>query len=208
MSIWTAITFFMIVVVCGFILFCQHFTKQYPVLISINPTTNEWKVIAYPDKEAETVNRYQVIQEKLVHDYITNWFTISTNEATNEARWKNCEVKEDCSKPEIFSPINITCALACKSSRNLYQEFVDNVLPVYRTKIAENAEFWKPERPQVVPGKIDENGSFWRGTVSVNTSNNESFKVLFFITVARDSLLYPATFGYYINEFYTYRISK
>ena len=198
-SIWTAIVFFLIIIVCGFILFCRFFSKNYPVLISINPNTNEWKVIAYPGKESDEVPRYQVIQEKLVHDYVNNWFTISGIPEIDEARWKNCDIEKDCGQP----------AIACESSKNLYQEFFDNVLPTYRIKLADSGETWRPNRPQVIPSKDpSEDGSFWRGNVQIKTSSGESFKVLFFMSIAHNPTLYPATFGYYVNEFYAYRISR
>ena len=204
-AIWTAIVFFIIVVVCGLVLFSHHFTTNYPLIISIDSNTNEWKVVSYPDKKRETVTRYQVIQEKLIIDYVKDWFTISLNNENNFDRWESCVI-EDCGTPEQFSPLNSNRVICCKSSQTLYQNFVDNVLPVYKTIAKQNSRFWKPGRPQVVAVKVDEWGSLWRGYISVKDSEAGGFGVLFFIQVAKSLTDYPATFGYYIEQFSASRI--
>ena len=51
-------------------------------------------VVAYPNKNAvNTVNQTQIIQEKLVNDFVTNWFTISKNKKINESKNDNNENK-------------------------------------------------------------------------------------------------------------------
>ena len=53
MAIWISIVFFLIVVACGFVLFGIHQKKNYPFLISIDPFTDEWSVVAYPQEKKE-----------------------------------------------------------------------------------------------------------------------------------------------------------
>ncbi|MBQ6012378.1 MAG: hypothetical protein IJL23_04680, partial [Alphaproteobacteria bacterium] len=76
-SIWLSIVFFLIIVACGFLLFFAHARKNFPFLISINPITEDWSVIAYPGEKEKPIPQYQYIQEKLVHDFVKDWFTIS-----------------------------------------------------------------------------------------------------------------------------------
>ena len=125
-SIWISIAFFLIVALCGFLLLGIHFKQNYPFLISIDPFTEDWTVIAYPGKnEKETIHQYQIVQEKLVRDFTTNWFTISGDAQTNEMRWKECEI-EQCANGEQFNPDNIDCAISCKSDIYVFEDFSKN----------------------------------------------------------------------------------
>ena len=64
-SIWISIAFFLIVALCGFLLLGIHFKQNYPFLISIDPFTDDWVVVAYPE-ESQTVSQYKYIQEKFI----------------------------------------------------------------------------------------------------------------------------------------------
>ena len=65
-------------------LYGTRLKQNYPFLIAVNPITNEWNVVTYPGKNTkEVIYEYQIIQEKLVSNYITNWFTISKDNVSN-----------------------------------------------------------------------------------------------------------------------------
>ena len=176
-------------------------------MISIDPITDEWNVVTYPDETQKPMNQYKIIQEKLINDFVINWFTISKDKQINDARWMECTI-EECGDPEQFNPNNTTCALACKSSSDVFQEFQNNVLPIYNAMINQADETWRITRKQFMPVIVSENGGQWQMYATVQSAVMGQFSVLAFIDVARDIKLYPATFGYYVKQFNSYRISQ
>ena len=206
-SIWISIVFFLIVAMCGFLLLGIHFKSNYPFLISIDPYTDEWSVITYPGKhEKESINQYQIVQEKLVRDFITDWFTISGDMATNEKRWAQCEI-EDCAKDDQFNPDNIKCAIYCKSDISVFEEFTKNVLPDYRA-YANASGKWTVARMLITPNVVNKTSGTWQVITTVQPDMNIAFDVLTFITIEQDQEKYPATLGYYIKTFNSYRITN
>lgn len=203
-SIWISIVFFLIIAACGFVLLGIHFKQNYPFLISIDPFTDDWSVVTYPN-EKKAVSQYQLIQEKLVNDYIKNWFTISGNNEINESRWQECSVDE-CQNPEQFNPYNFECALSCKSSSKLFDDFSRDVLPEYRARVSQGNEKWTVVSKLFTNEKITINSGHWQFVVEIASNINGPFKVLGFIQIERDISMYPATFGYYVQDFNAYRI--
>lgn len=204
-AIWISIAFFLIVAMCAFLLLGVHFKKNYPFLISVDPFTEEWNVITYPGKtEKESVHQYQIIQEKLVSDFVKNWFTISGDKHANEARWRGCNA-EECTQSEQINPDNIECAISCRSDISVFEEFTNNVLPDYRA-YAEASGKWSAERMLITPNKVNETYGAWQVVASVYPSMSQPFDVLVFITIEQDQNKYPATLGYYIKTFNSYRI--
>ena len=206
--IWISIVCFLIFCACGFILLGIHLKKNYPFLISINPFTNTWTVVAYPEKrQKDKLEQYQVIQKNLVHDFMTNWFTISGNKQTNELRWMSCSVDE-CGADDQFIPENVKCAISCKSDDSVFEEFEKKVLPEYRARITEKNERWTIVKMEEVPHSVTQNGSTWQVYTTINSTVNGQFDVLAFIKVSREHGIYPSTLGYYIESFNSYRISQ
>ena len=209
-SIWISIVFFLIVAACGFLLLGVHLKKNFPFLISVNPITEDWTVIAYPGEKEKPVPQYQYIQEKLVHDFVKDWFTISENKKTNEDIWKKCS-EEECKQSEQFNPMNKVCAISCKSNEKVFESFSTKVIPNYQDRIAQANEKWS-----ILPSKgilinqniVSENRSRWQVYAVINSSVFGNFDVLVFVDVERNIDLYPATFGYYISQFNSYRITQ
>lgn len=204
-SIWIAIVFFLIVAMCAFLLLGIHYKQNYPFLISVDPFTNEWGVVTYPGKNKDdVVNQYQIVQEKLVRDFVTNWFTISENSGINEQRWQSCEASE-CTGNEQFAPDNIKCAISCKSDVAVFEEFTKNVLPDYRA-YAESSGNWAVNRMLITPSGVNQTGGTWQVVVSIQPAMSAPFDALAFITIEQDQNKYPATLGYYVKTFNSYRI--
>ena len=209
-SVWLSIVFFLIIAACGFVLLGVHLKKNYPFVLSVDPITEEWVVITYPHEKQEKIQQYQIIQEKLVKDYVTNWFTLSENANTNEMRWKSCDVNK-CNDPDQFQPDNINCVIACKSGSSLFEYFVRDVLPEYRTRTLNNGEQWSVGRMMITPqNKPSEKSSNWQVVADINSNISGTFTVLIFVKINRNVNMYPATFGYYIQDFnaYKYRIAN
>ncbi len=206
MSIWISIVFFLVIAACGFILLGVHLKKNYPFIISVDPITNEWTVVAYPHEKQEKIQQYQIIQEKLARDYVKNWFTISENAQTNEKRWQSCSIDE-CANTEQFKPDNINCAIACKSSSTLFEDFTKMVLPEYLARVESGNEKWTVGRMLITPqNKMSENSSDWQVIADITSNISGTFSVLSFVNIKRDVNLYPATFGYYVEDFNSYRM--
>lgn len=207
-SIWISIVFFLIIAACGFFLLGIHLKKNFPFLISIDSLTGEWVVVTYPGEHEKSIPQYQYIQEKLVHDFVKDWFTISANQNINEDIWKRCSVDE-CNAPEQFNPTNKVCALSCKASSTLFDIFTSRVLTDYKARIAQADEKWTPRKNIIItPKNVSESHSIWQVYTTINSSVNGNFDVLVFVDIERDINLYPSTFGYYINQFNAYRVTQ
>ena len=207
-SIWISIIFFLIVCACGLVLYTTHMRGNYPFLISVDPITNEWNVVTYPNKESSGVTQqYQIVQEKLVNDYVMNWFTISKNQTINEKRWQRCDA-EDCDLPEQFRPNNLECFLFCNSSSELFTQFETKVKNEYLARVDERSEEWSVEIKNIMLNSINENGGFWQVYFVVYSTINGPFDVLAFVKTARSLDSHPATLGYYIEDFNAYRMSR
>jgi len=208
-SVWILIVFFLIVAACGFLLLTMHMRTNFPFLISVNPITEDWDVVAYPGEKEKPIPQYQYIQEKLVHDFVKDWFTISENTKTNEQIWQQCS-NEECKNPEQFNPNNKTCAISCKSDTVVFNDFATKVLPNYRARVQQANEKWTIPSKKILINKIvvSEKSSKWQVYATINSSIMGNFDIVTFIDVERNIDLYPATFGYYINQFNAYRIAQ
>jgi len=214
MSIWILTALFVIVALCALLLGVIHLKKSYPIFISFDSITNEWYVASYPDKDSKTLEQFQVVQEKLVHDFIINWFTITNDPANNEMRWQECDVSYCAQDIEQIQP-NILykeCATFCVSSTSLFEQFTENIVPDYTARM--NAEeTWmvdtKTSLLDISPiGKVSAQGSSWQVSATIHSNRQGSFNILAFINIAKDSDRFPATLGYYVDDFNSYRIPK
>lgn len=207
-AVWTLIIFFLIVVACGFLLYSKHLKRNFPFLISIDPITEEWNVVAYPGEKQKSVPQYQYIQEKLVNDFVKDWFTISAVQEINKDVWQECSV-EECNSPELFNPNNKVCALSCKSSQIVFDTFTQKVLPDYKARIAQANETWKTNGMLIItPVFVSEHQGKWQVYTKIDSSVSGVFNVFIFVDVERDTDSYHSTFGYYINKFNSYRIAR
>lgn len=193
---------------CGFLLLNVHFRKNFPFLISINPITEDWTVVTYPGEKGKPIPQYQYIQEKLVHDFTKDWFTISDDINTNKDIWSKCS-ETDCKDPKQFNPANKFCAISCKSNINVFSDFAEKVIPNYQARIAQANETWSIPPKSILINQIfiSEKASKWQVYATIKSSIMGNFDILVFVDVERNIDLYPATFGYYINQFNSYRIT-
>lgn len=204
-SIWISIAFFLIVALCGFVLLGIHLKKNYPFLISIDPFTDEWNVVTFPGKQdKETISQYQIVQEKMVQDFVTNWFTISAIGSDNNDRWANCSI-EECANGEQFRPDNIKCALSCKADDKVFEDFSKNVLPEYQAR-EKASEKWMVGRMLITPTNVTETSGTWQVYTTIYSTISSAFNTLSFITIEQAQNRYPATLGYYIKTFNSYRL--
>lgn len=207
-SIYIAVCFFLIIVGCCFLLYFTKLKQNYPFIVSVDPLTDDWTVVAYPNKNAtNTISQTHIVQEKLVNDFVTNWFTISKDRKINDAIWSECTT-DDCSAPQQFSPTNVQCAIYCSADNKLYKQFQEKVLPEYNARIKQRSENWTVEKIDIRPSYVGETGGLWQAFVSIKSNINKTFNVLAFITIARSDELYPANLGYYVQDFNSYRMQQ
>lgn len=204
-SVWISIVFFVIIVACGLILLLNHSKRNYPFLISTDPLTSDWTVVAYPEKNLK-ISPDRIIQETLVSNYVTYWFSINKNNMINEAMWQECD-STDCESADQYNPKNYNCALFCSSAPELYRQFTEKVLPEYRDRIAQASETISV-RSQLItpPTNLKSKAGLWQSYVELESSVNKKFDVLAFIELGYDTDKYPATLGYYVKDFNAYRM--
>lgn len=207
-SIWTLVVLFLVICSCIALLFFVHQKKNYPFLISVDPLTAEWTVVTYPGKDSQkVVNQYQIVQEKLVNDYVKNWFTISDDEDVNNERWQECDA-EECNYSEQYNPENTECALFCASDIKLFEQFSTKVYPEYKARVQQASETWTVEKLDITPTAVTEESGLWQVYANIHSSINGYFDVLIFVTVARSTNSHHSTLGYYIYDFNSYRMVK
>jgi len=92
----------------------------------------------------------------------------------------------------------------------VFDDFIKNVLPNYRARVDQAKEKWNLQQKGILINQImvSEKGSKWQVYAVVNSSVMGNFDVLIFVDVERNIDLYPSTFGYYINQFNSYRITQ
>ena len=211
-SIWVAIVSFLIVCACGLMLLMLKTQNKFPFLIAQDPYTFDWDVVAYLDK-VEKVTPSRIIQETIVKKYVQNWFNITRFNALNESLWQEC-TQNDCAQPEQFDPTNGKCALFCDSSPELFHQFTTKILPEYRIRSSQDAEtvivydwlFIPPAKHDAcLPSNIDQ--CLWHAYLKLNSSVRGKFEVLVFIELGYEDGMHPATLGYYVKDFNSYRIS-
>jgi len=209
LAIYISVIFFFVLCACGFVIFFTRLKTSSPFLISVDQITNEWTLVAYPGKNTkDSVEQYEIIQEKLVADYVTNWFTISHDNIENGMRWAQCSTS-DCSLPEQFNPNNKKYALCCASDPELFEQFKQKVLSEYMARVQQASEQWTVEKLDILPEYVVQNGGLWRVYLKIHSNVNGYFDVLTFVEINRSSTdLYPVTLGYYVKDFNAYRINQ
>lgn len=206
-SVWIGIISFLIVVSCGLVLLLNSSKRTYPFLISADPMTSDWSIVAYPEKNVK-ITQDNVIQENLVRNYVTHWFSISKNSAINESRWQEC-VLSDCDDADQYNPKNYRCALFCDSSSELFRRFHNDILPEYRGRVEQASETITVKSQLITPPAIkDKNNKsgLWQSYVELESSVNKKFNVLVFIELGYEPGTHLSTLGYYVKDFNAYRM--
>lgn len=205
-SIWTLVVSFLIICACGLMLLLVHSKNNYPFLISTDPMTSDWSVVAYPEKERE-ISVKEITQENLVRKYVEYWFSIHKNTFVNESLWQECS-DTDCETPEQYDPTNKKCALFCLSAPELFEQFTEKVVPEYRARVDQKSETMKVVYQIITPPATGENATdVWQSFATIDSSLNGRFSMLIFLELGKEDGKYPATLGYYVKDFNSYRMS-
>ena len=181
--------------------------NNFPLLISADPMTSDWTVVAYPEKTRK-ITTDEIIQENLVRKYVEYWFNINRDNAINESLWKVCE-NHDCNSLEQYDPMNKQCALFCSSGSEIFQQFTEKIIPEYRARIEQKSETMRVVSQLITPPVQTETGpNIWQSFATIDSSLNGRFSVLVFLELGQDKKgKYSANLGYYVKDFNAYRMS-
>ena len=200
--------FFLIICVCGIILWVKQTQNISPFLISINPNGERWTVVAH-DNHKTTIPAYYVLQESLLNKFVRNWFSVSNNPDENNARWAKCNRDSPACTQDIGND-DITCAIYCPSDDAVWDTFEHVVLPTLTQIATVDGDVWAVKSLSMKPvdsvESITANGGFWKLNIAVQT-NTDTLYFTGFARVGYDIQSYPKTMGYYVAEFYTYRMN-
>lgn len=208
MAVTVMVLFFLIICLCGIILWAKRTQEVSPFLIAINPNGEKWTVVAH-DNHKNQIPAYYVLQESLLNDFTRNWFTISDNILDNQAIWS-----DECNRnsPECVNSSTDgieTCAIYCSASDYVFDDFKKTVLPIYSDLESKDAAIWHVVDVNIRPvdmQNITEYGGVWKLDALVDTGL-ENIVFSGYARVAYDKMQYPKTMGYYVSEYYMYRMN-
>jgi len=208
-AIWTMVSFFLIIATCIALPWVQKNMRVAPVVINVDGVRGEWRLVGR-DAPEENVPYYQSMQRALVGIFTEKWFTVSTDADVNEMHWKSCSRTDVCSRTVANTFWNDAgCDIYCISGESMYQNFVTNVVPLYRAR-AEFGERWYVDVPrmEITPnGAITQNGGSWVVNARVRSNLNGDFNIIAYVKVVHDDTSrYPQTLGYYVTGFNSYRM--
>lgn len=203
------VSFFLVACVCGMIIWGAQSRQVEPLVVSINRATGDWSMIKRSEAAPVEYTRQDMMQESVVGNFFQNWFLISDDADQNDDVWRaDCPANE-CTGAETMAYGGRVCALACGGGAELYQSFVENVMPDYHSR-AMAGETWHviadtmEIRPVVPDAK--QGGSTWMVRASVMSNINSVFNVVAFVRLGRMANAYPMTMGYYVVAFNAYRV--
>lgn len=203
-SIWTLIISFLIICACGLMLLLIRAKNNYPFLISTDPYTSDWSVVAYPEQK-RAISLKEITQENLVRKYVEYWFSITKNDFVNNILWQTCS-DTDCEQPEQYDPKNKKCALFCSSGTELFEQFTTKIVPEYRARVEQNAETMLVVSQLITPPASGKNvPNIWQSSAVIDSSVYGRFSVLVFVELDKEDGKHPATLGYYVKDFNSYR---
>ena len=210
MAIAICTLFVAIIFMCVLLLWGTRSKRIDPFLVSIDDFTGQWTVVGHSHGNGPVEYRaLWLMQQSVIGNFITNWFTISEDESENEELWKTCKRTEACGAESVRGYDDKSCALFCITGEDLFSHFIYDIVPDYQNRVL-NGERWFVEKTdfQIEPaGEIKEAGGTWRVTGNIKTNILGDMEIIAFVKVVRNTSLYPQTLGYYVADFNAYRIN-
>lgn len=206
------IVFFLIICICGALLWCKKHSYIEPYLISINNKTGEWYLVKSADTDTQkTVTYYEAIQQSVIGKFTQYWFTISKNNDDNINRWEKCDRQKICNSIDRIYQSDRECSFYCLAGDTLFNKFTQDIVPLYKNSVSVG-EQWTLDSTTLEITKyentVTEQGGIWTIRAKVSSNINGVFDILGFVVVSQNMDAYSKSFGYYISEFNTYRITQ
>jgi hypothetical protein len=205
-AVWYFILIFIIVSLCGLLVWTVRSVRLSPFMISIDNVTGEWRVIGEKPKSDDPVSKGIAMQESVAWRFAMEWFEITGDAARNAANWCACEPQR-CRMNE-----GATCFLCCTSDGRLYRRFTEEVVPLYRTRF-ESGETWNLCRDRdsfvISPlAGLSDHGGVWRMTAVLESNVRQPRNIEMYVHIQRNEGWYPLTLGYYVADFNWYAINR
>ncbi|MBO7066869.1 MAG: hypothetical protein J6W40_04585 [Alphaproteobacteria bacterium] len=208
MGIGIMSAFFIIVCLCGLILWTINSARVEPYVLVNGGLNDQWRVVmAGTGRPSAKMTSEEVLQQSLLWKFTQNWFNISPEAAVNQAIWNGTCEEEYCASEERDSH---DCAIFCATNNDLFKRFTFTVLPTYR-KYEEANTTWMlvPESMRIDPiGYVSPSGGTWQIRATVLINSTSAMDIVAFARVAHSDNAYPDTMGYYVVDFNSYRISQ
>ena len=207
-AIWVMVSLFLIVACCIALPWIRANMRTDPFIIRVDGSRGEWNLIGR-NVISKDITYYHSLQRALVGIFTEKWFTLSGDMEKNEQHWAQCSRTDICNR-EIANTFwnDDGCDLYCISGENMYQNFVTNVVPLYRAR-ASLGDRWYVDLSKIIiipNGAIAEHGGSWIVRTRVHSGLNGDFNIIAYVKVARDISHYPQTLGYYVTGFNSYRV--
>lgn len=210
MAIASCVLFVVIIFMCALLLWAVRSQRVDPFIVSVDEITGQWNIVGHSDGNGPLEYPYLwSLQQSVIADFTADWLSISTNPSENEAVWKTCDRKTDCSTESTLPYGDKSCSLFCISGEDLFSDFVYDIVPDYQERVS-NGERWVVDKTaiQMEPaGTINDNGGTWRVSATVQSNINGDMNIIAFVKVVRNPSLYPQTLGYYVADFNAYKIN-
>ncbi len=207
LAIGISVALMLVAVAGGLIFWAARSARVEPFLISVDKTTGLWSIVGH--HHMREMPAVRTMQESVVAKFAVNWFSISATESENTARWQSCDATT-CASDEYIARSDRMCAISCATSGELFNRFIYDVVPDYTARVAAG-ETWRIDMDTLIitpDGEITERGGAWRISAQITSNLVGTIDVLAFATTAREVGSYPATLGFYVQDFNAYRMNK
>lgn len=209
MAIAIMVVFFLIVCVCGLLLWVKQSVQIHPFLVSINNITGQWEIIGHRHGDALQMSSTRALQESVIGKFVRNWFLVTDNAEFNSNVWASCERETECNPNDKQYAGVDRCNIYCITSPEVYDTFTKYLEPLYRSYFEQN-EYWRPNMRtlRMLPiTEITDNGATWQIRATITAGTSQEIEILAYARIEYDTKLYPNTMGYYVADFNAYRIN-
>lgn len=209
MSIGTMVVFFLIICLCGVLMWAKKSVHVHPFLVAVNNVTGQWEIIGHQHDTHIHMTADRALQESLLGQFVRTWFSVTENSEFNSDAWAECNRENECNPNNKHYVGNERCTLYCISSPDIYKTFISAVVPVHQMHATQN-EFWRPDMSmaQFTPiGEITENGGTWQIRATIFSNISLPIEILAYAQINKDPDVYPKNMGYYVAEFNAYKIN-
>ncbi|MBR1380140.1 MAG: hypothetical protein IJ560_00935 [Alphaproteobacteria bacterium] len=211
MAIGTMVVFALMVVACVVVVWTMRSVSVRPCIISVDSRTGNWNTITDDGgvNGVAVLSPEYAVQQSLVGRFAVDWMTISETQSKNADLWRKCDRARDCVPDGTVIYGNGACAIYCASGDELYNTFVNDVIPEYSAR-ALGGDAWRIvyNTLKVIPlSEPTRNGGTWQVYATVRSAIHGDIQVVAYVRVARNTEYYWQTLGFYVSEFNAYRIN-
>ena len=211
MGIVIMILFLLMLFACGMLFWAQKSIKTHPFLVSVDNITGQWSIVGYNHQDIKNMTAAQSMQESVLTRFVQYWFWISSSDIVNSARWRKCNRTTDCGLETEKKGIDVEgdCAIYCLTNDSLYDNFTENMLPLYKN-IANNNSVWQVDMQSIILtpiSPVDINGGTWQVQATVYQNGGNPVEILGYAKISLSNKEYQKTLGYYISKFNAYKMN-